>query len=47
MKGDSPWELISYLIESPGRDYNLVAELRARKGEMWIDRESLRVVRMP
>ncbi len=47
LKGDAPWEVISYLIESPGRDYNLVAELRARKGEMWIDRESLRVVRVP
>ena len=47
LKGDTSWETISYEIDSPGRDYTLVAELRARKGEMWIDRESLRVVRVP
>ena len=47
LKGDSSWELLTYDIDSPGRDYTLVAELRARKGEMWIDRDSLRVVRVP
>ena len=47
LKGDSAWEVLAFPIESPGRDYTLVAELRATKGEMWIDRESLRVVRVP
>jgi hypothetical protein len=47
LKGDSAWEVIAYEINSPGQDYTLVAELRARKGEMWIDRDSLRVVRVP
>jgi hypothetical protein len=47
LKGDSGWEVLSYDIDSPGRDFTLVAELRARAGELWIDRESLRVVRVP
>ena len=47
LKGDSAWEVLSYEIDSPGRDFALVAELRARAGEMWIERESLRVVRVP
>ena len=47
LQGDSAWEVLTYEIDSPGRDYTLVAELRARKGEIWIDRESLRVVRVP
>jgi spore coat protein H len=47
LKGDAAWEVLSYEIDSPGRDYALVAELRAKAGEMWIDRESLRVVRVP
>lgn len=47
LKGNSAWEIISYDIISPGRNYMLIAELRARSGEMWIDRESLRVVPLP
>jgi spore coat protein H len=47
LKGDAPWEVIAYEINSAGQDYTLVAELRARSGELWIDRESLRVVRVP
>jgi hypothetical protein len=47
LKGDAPWELLSYEINGNGGDVTLVAELRAKAGEMWIDRESLRVVRVP
>lgn len=47
LKGDAPWEVLSYEFESGGGDVTLVAELRAKAGELWIDRESLRIVRVP
>ncbi len=47
LKGDTPWQPVSFDIESSGRDFVLVAELRAKAGELWIDRKSLRIVRMP
>ena len=47
LAGDTKWQDMSYEIDSPGRDYSLVAELRARAGEMWIDRKSLRIVKVP
>ncbi len=47
LKGDSPWETLSYEINSTGSDSVLVVELRASAGEMWIDRETLRVIRVP
>ncbi len=47
LKGDAPWEALSYEINSGGGDVALVAELRAKAGELWIDRESLRIVRVP
>ena len=47
LKGDAPWEALSFEINSGGGDVVLVAELRAKAGELWIDRESLRIVRVP
>lgn len=47
LKGDAPWEVLSYEFESGGGDVALVVELRAKAGELWIDRDSLRIVRVP
>ncbi len=47
LKGDVPWQRVSYDIDSQGGDVVLVVELRARAGEAWIDRKSLRLVRAP
>ena len=47
LTGDTPWTPLSYEIESSGRDFTLVIELRAKAGELWVDRQSLRLVRVP
>ncbi len=47
LRGNTPWQALSYEIDSPGREFVLVVELRARAGEVWIDRSSLRLVRVP
>jgi hypothetical protein len=47
LSGTTPWQPLTYDIDSPGRDFTLVLELRAKAGEMWIDRKSLHVVRVP
>jgi hypothetical protein len=47
LKGDVPWQRVSYDIDSQGGDVVLVVELRARAGEVWVDRKSLRLVRAP
>jgi hypothetical protein len=45
LSGDAPWQPVSYEFESAGGDVVLVIELRAKAGELWVDRQSLRVVR--
>jgi hypothetical protein len=47
LRGNTGWQSLSYEIESGGRDVVLVIELRARAGEAWVDRKSLRLVRIP
>jgi hypothetical protein len=47
LRGNTPWQALSYEIDSPGREFVLVVELRARAGEIWVDRSSLRLVRVP
>jgi hypothetical protein len=44
--GDTGWQEIGYDIETPGGDVVLVAELRATKGDVWFDRDSLRLRQM-
>jgi hypothetical protein len=47
LSGDAAWQPLAYEIDSPGRDFVLVVELRAKAGEAWVDRKSLRLVRLP
>jgi hypothetical protein len=41
--GDSGWQEIGFDLEAPGGDVVLVAELRATKGDVWFERDSLRL----
>ncbi|MEY5026074.1 MAG: hypothetical protein RLZZ244_1602 [Verrucomicrobiota bacterium] len=41
--GELPWTKVSFEFESNGAEQTLVAELRAKAGELWIDRNSLRL----
>jgi hypothetical protein len=41
--GELPWTKVSFEFESNGAEQTLVAELRAKSGELWIDRNSLRL----
>lgn len=41
------WTDVRYEFESQGADHILVAELCARSGELWIDRKSLFIRKMP
>jgi hypothetical protein len=41
--GDTGWQEIGFELETPGGDVVLVAELRATKGEVWFDRDSLKL----
>jgi spore coat protein H len=43
LTGDSGWQETGFDIETPGGDVVLVAELRATKGDVWFDRDSLRL----
>ena len=45
--GDAPWKPMRYAIkvENVEQDVELVCELRAMKGEVWFDEDSLRLVR--
>jgi hypothetical protein len=45
-EGDSPWKPLSYEFESSGAPIVLVAELRAQKGEVWFEADSLRLLWM-
>jgi hypothetical protein len=44
--GDLPWTRVSFEFESQGSEQTLVAEIRAKSGELWIDRNSLRLLRI-
>ncbi|HTD65897.1 MAG TPA: CotH kinase family protein [Candidatus Limnocylindria bacterium] len=46
LEGDAPWTHVQHsLTNAIDNDVDLVAELRALKGEVWIDEDSLRLVR--
>lgn len=47
LKGNAPWQYLTYDFESTGKEVTLVAEMRATAGELWIERESLRLSRTP
>lgn len=46
--GDSPWQPLAYEFEvpAPADEVTLVCELRASKGQVWFDAESLRLVKL-
>ena len=48
MSGDTPWKMLAYEFDvpPPGDEIVLVCELRASKGDVWFDADSLRLVRM-
>jgi hypothetical protein len=48
LAGDSSWQKLEHDFEiiAPTQEVELVAELRATKGQAWFDAESLRVVRV-
>lgn len=45
-KGDTPWQKVAFEFDAPGGDVVLVAELRASKGDVWFQSDSLQVVRV-
>lgn len=45
-KGDAPWQTLGFQFDAPGGPVVLVAELRARKGEVWFDKDSFQIVRV-
>ena len=45
--GDSPWKNISVDFTVTDADPTLVVELRGEAGELWADRSSLTVTRLP
>ncbi len=45
LKGTAAWQKVGYDFESTGNEIVLVAELRATKGEVWFQAESLQLVR--
>jgi hypothetical protein len=44
--GDTPWEVRAFEFNAPGGDVVLVAELCAKSGDAWFDKESLKLVRL-
>ena len=48
LEGDTDWKRIEYPIQVEGleSDVELVCELRALRGDVWIDADSLRVRRL-
>ncbi len=46
LTGNAAWQKIAFEFDSPGGDVILVAELRAGKGDMWLQIESLQIVRL-
>ena len=47
LQGTVAWQTLTCDFDSTGSDVTLVAELRAKAGEVWIDKESLRLARLP
>jgi|APGre2960657468_1045069.scaffolds.fasta_scaffold01631_8 spore coat protein CotH len=47
MSGDTPWKMLAYEFDvpPPGDEIVLVCELRASKGDVWFDADSLRLVK--
>ncbi len=45
LKGDTDWKQLSFEFDAPG-EVVLVAELRASKGEVWFDKNSMQLVRV-
>ena len=45
-EGNLPWTKVAYEFESAGSEHILVAEIRAKDGELWIDRKTLRLTRI-
>lgn len=45
--GDAGWseQTLTFSVEAPRTEVELICELRARRGEAWFDRDSLRLVR--
>ena len=48
LKGDAPWTKLSYEFSVPpgAGEVELICELRARKGEVWFDQDSLKLVKV-
>ena len=48
LTGDVPWQKLEYEFDvmSPNDEVDLVCELRASKGDVWFDADSLRLVRL-
>ena len=48
ISGDAPWQPLAYEFEAiaPNDEVELVCELRATKGDVWFDADSLRLVRL-
>ncbi len=46
-QGDTAWQNASYQFDANGGEVVLVAEMRGRKGEVWFDRQSFQIVRVP
>jgi len=48
LSGDTPWQPLAYEFEAiaPNDEVELVCELRATKGDVWFDADSLRLVRL-
>ena len=44
-RGDTAWQTLGFDFETDGGSVILVAELRAKAGEVWFDKSSLRLVR--
>jgi len=48
LTGDAPWQKLEYEFDvmPPNDEVDLVCELRATKGDVWFDLDSLRLVRL-
>lgn len=46
LKGDTAWKPVSFEFTASGGEVVLVAELRASKGDVWFDKDSLQLVRI-
>jgi hypothetical protein len=46
LKGDANWQKVSYDFVSDGSEQVLVIELRARAGEMWVHRGTLKLLKI-